>query len=222
LPLWARILRALLFLGAFFLALFLGFLALTILPGLAGALVAIPLFLAAAYAIVKVGTAFSLEPLDGGSGQTQPIAHDLPEGLQEVPDQGWEKARMVLAEHGEALADRPSQDRRMELLQSWRQSIDERAHDYADWAAQCASTDQVAALHGEAIMIAWSLGYAAARGWIALEDADMSVATLGRALRDQAREMGLRIEALNSDLPLVVDEALAAIVAMGREDEGLR
>ncbi len=108
----------------------------------------------------------------------------------------------------------------MELLLLWRQAIDERAHAYSDLVAGHGSAEQVAAFHAEAIMLAWSLGYAAERGWIEEGEVRLNVSTLGRSLRDQVRELGLEIEHLGLDMPLIVDETLADIAALGREDGG--
>ena len=183
-----------------------------------GVVVCIVLFVPIAVVVLKIVGFFLPELPDEDPDEEGITQEDLLGGFERVRDMSWEKAQAVLAEHQEELAGRPPGERRMELLMVWRQAIDERAHAYSDLVAGHANAEDVAALHAEGIMLAWSLGYAAARGWIDESQAQMNVSTLGRILRDQVGELGLDLYQLGLDMPLIVDETLAEIAALGQED----
>ena len=168
--------------------------------------------------VLKIVGFYLPEPPEEDVDEEGITQEDLLESFEAARYRAWEQIQSVLAEHQEELADRPPGERRMELMMLWRQSLDERAHAYSDLVAGHANAQDVAALHAEAIMLAWSLGYSAARDWIDEAEAQMNVHTLGRILREQVRELGLEIEHLGLDMPLIVDETLEEIAALGRED----
>jgi hypothetical protein len=214
----AKVFWTIVYLAVLFAMLYPIYLAFTELSWFSGFVATIILIVPITIVVLKIVGSYLPEPADEELDEEEITQEDLLGSFEAARYRAWEQIQSVLAEHQEELADRPPGERRMELLMLWRQSLDERAHAYSDLAAGHVNAQDVAALHAEAIMLAWSLGYATARGWLDDAEAQMNVHTLGRILRDQVRELGLEIEHLGLDMPLIVDETLAEIAALGRED----
>lgn len=124
----------------------------------------------------------------------------------------------VLAAHAEELADVPGGDRRGEIVTTWRGTIDQQAHAYADLVLSHPRRDELVALEVEAIMQAYRIGYAGGQGWISEDAARQSAFVLGRTLRGQIRRLGIKLEDVEITIGVVIDDALLGITKRGIAD----
>lgn len=102
------------------------------------------------------------------------------------------------AVHRDELANALPPERRMRIMMTWRQMINQEAHDYADMLLSHPRRDETKPAEIETYMHAYMAGYMAGRGWIREAEAHRAAFTLGRALRDHLRGLGVPLEDLHS------------------------
>ncbi|HJT80271.1 MAG TPA: hypothetical protein VJ719_03655 [Chthoniobacterales bacterium] len=121
----------------------------------------------------------------------------------------------ALRQHSAELPAALTPERRRQVHSIWTETINTRAHDYADLILTYPDRDTIAKLHVDTIMQVYLNGYMAAQGWITENVALQSAFMLGRNLRDQIRGLGLPLDKLSANTGTTIDGALKSIVEVG-------
>lgn len=124
----------------------------------------------------------------------------------------------ALASHSSELENVPPGHRRAAVLLTWRDAIDEHAHDYADLVVAHSRREKILEVEVAAMMGAYLAGYAAGIGWVDVVLAEQEAYRIGRALRNELRSIGIRLEELTLTIGTVMDGALRDIVKLGAVD----
>jgi len=126
-----------------------------------------------------------------------------------------EKLEEALRSHSNEISSLTTGEAKTQVLMTWRKTIDEEAHDYADAVVSHPNREEIMKLEVDTIMTSFYFGLMAKQGWVAEGDALQGAYIVGRAMRDRLRCMGVRLDALNPSLGAIIDEALSKIVMIG-------
>jgi hypothetical protein len=120
--------------------------------------------------------------------------------------------------HAQELDGIPVRDRRGELIEAWRQHLDQHAPPLSQAIVEHPEREHLVGVQVEHLLEAYLAGFLAGRGWLEEGLEEKVVAHLGRSLMADFREAGLPLERLQEDLQEVVEGTLLTLVQMGHED----